>query len=656
MLYELLEDDQKKKLSKNNEVIAKVTTIKEEKDLATLPLDKLVENVKVYEMILENDGVISKTIKKVKSLALKAKVNREQISDDSDSQGRSDEVIEEEEEEDEAFNLMARNFYKFFRKALGTKMVKAQSKTKLATSECSKPMENKAFIGGAWCDSEDRDEHHNDTTCLMEIDCQEIVDPITVASCWWMCALGFRKLAFVCIAVDTSRNTRVRRKDTIGITTPCEICSSPHVTQYCMEDPEQACVKYASSRTDKARENKKEEKDNPENIHVNPSVPPDPSISFITKKVLKLNSFFESLGLVPQSSNTKLVFSKGDDGDVMFIEIVKTNNDSHKEKPKVGEQEVEYFDIFLTKSELSYHKENSNRGVRNFIGRIKGMHVFIGNFTFIIDFMIFKDISSIIDPRLSQVVLGRPFVEISNMTHDPPKGVVRFTNKTDEITYKMSHTIEQYNSLSDLEKEHTKSVYLRNEEDKRRGVEYVMNKIQGFYKECLELGFEYATGMDNEGEVTGEGDGGAWRGAMVAVVSWDEGDEGGDEMMWRWSGDDGAAVVDGGGGVAAVGVDEWGVATRGEEWCRVSIRSCGGESFWVRRKRSPKKFSGGDGQRWWLTGGGGRRLGKKQYLQNKVQQIRGARERDYAIDGGIWYSVVSSKMNQLHSFTYAPVG
>ncbi|GKE47356.1 MAK10-like protein [Tanacetum coccineum] len=36
------------------------------------------------------------------------------------------------------------------------------------------------------------------------------------------------------------------------ITTSCEIYSGPHDTQYCMEDPEQAFVKYASSRTDEA--------------------------------------------------------------------------------------------------------------------------------------------------------------------------------------------------------------------------------------------------------------------------------------------------------------------------------------------------------------------------------------------------------------------
>ncbi|GJR57308.1 hypothetical protein Tco_1499470 [Tanacetum coccineum] len=126
------------------------------------------------------------------------------------------------------------------------------------------------------------------------------------------------------------------------------------------------------------------------------------------------------------------------------------------------------------------------------------MHVFIENFTYIIDFMNVEDISSIIDPRLSQVVLGKPFMDISNMTHDPQEGVVRFTNGNDEVAYKIPYKIEQYNSLSNLEKEHTKSVYLRNEEDKRKGVEYIMSKILGFYKECLKLGPEYLTGMDDE--------------------------------------------------------------------------------------------------------------------------------------------------------------
>ncbi|GJV66435.1 hypothetical protein Tco_1477263, partial [Tanacetum coccineum] len=261
----------------------------------------------------------------------------------------------------------------------------------------------------------------------------------------------------------------------------------------------------------KSEEEELEEKGEPKSI--NQPSPPDPSISFITGKVHKLNSFLESFSLVPQSSDIKFVCTKDDDGDVMFIEIIKKYDDSYKEE-LVGDEniitgglEAEYFDISPIRSELAYHKKpdprkDPNRGVSNFTGRIKGMHIFVRNFTYVSDFMIVEDISSIIDPRLSQVVLGKPFVEISNMTHDLSLGVVRFTNGINEIAYKMSHKIERYNSLSYLEKLRTKSVYFRNEEDKRRGVDYVMSKILGFYKECLELGPEYLIGLKDEGGVT----------------------------------------------------------------------------------------------------------------------------------------------------------
>nr|GEU29312.1 MAK10-like protein [Tanacetum cinerariifolium] len=218
--------------------------------------------------------------------------------------------------------------------------------------------------------------------------------------------------------------------------------------------------KITSSSTKKPQNDESEEEDqeeriNPGNINATPPSPHDPSILFITEKVCKLDSFFESSELVPQSSGTKSVCTKGGDEDVMFIEIIRKNDDSLEEGPR---------------------DEGSA--------------------------MIEGDINSIIDPRLSQVVLGKPFVEISNMTHDPPEGVVRFTNRTDEIAYKMPHMIEQYNLLSDLEIEHIKSVYLRNQEDKKRGVEYMMSKILGFYKECLELRLKYLTGVADKGDVT----------------------------------------------------------------------------------------------------------------------------------------------------------
>ncbi|GKA58427.1 hypothetical protein Tco_0757615 [Tanacetum coccineum] len=60
------------------------------------------------------------------------------------------------------------------------------------------------------------------------------------------------------------------------------------------------------------------------------------------------------------------------------------------------------------------------------------------------------------------------------MTYVSSFGIVRLTNGNEEITYKMPHKIEQYDSLSNDEKENMKSVYLRKDEDKKKGVEYIM--------------------------------------------------------------------------------------------------------------------------------------------------------------------------------------
>nr|GEV03618.1 MAK10-like protein [Tanacetum cinerariifolium] len=97
----------------------------------------------------------------------------------------------------------------------------------------------------------------------------------------------------------------------------------------------------------------------------------------------------------------------------------------------------------------------SLRGISNFIKRVKGMNIFVGNFTYVSNFKIAEDISSAIDPRLSQVVLRKPFDEISDMTYDLSPGIVKYTNGTDETAYKMPHKIEQFDSLSNMEKEHT---------------------------------------------------------------------------------------------------------------------------------------------------------------------------------------------------------
>jgi hypothetical protein len=106
--------------------------------------------------------------------------------------------------------------------------------------------------------------------------------------------------------------------------------------------------------------------------------------------------------------------------------------------------------------------------ISNFVGRVKGLHVIVGNFTYVTDFVIVEDTRPVIDDCLSQVVFRKPFIEVSKMSYDPTLGIVRFKEENDEIAYQMPYKIEQYRLLLNIEKEHKQAVYYRNDEDRRR--------------------------------------------------------------------------------------------------------------------------------------------------------------------------------------------
>ncbi|GKC71661.1 hypothetical protein Tco_1117544 [Tanacetum coccineum] len=84
----------------------KVTTIEQSKDLSTLPLDELIGNLKVYEVVLEKDSEASKNKnEKYKSLAIKAKkVSSDKKASCSDSN-------------DKEYAMAVRDFKKLFRRS-----------------------------------------------------------------------------------------------------------------------------------------------------------------------------------------------------------------------------------------------------------------------------------------------------------------------------------------------------------------------------------------------------------------------------------------------------------------------------------------------------------------------------------------------------------
>nr|GEU97365.1 hypothetical protein [Tanacetum cinerariifolium] len=138
---------------------AKVTTIEESKDLTTLSLDELIENLKVHEMIIKKDFKIVKEKVKRKYIALKAK--KESSDEECSTFGSEDEEYAMATFQRSRDDKNDKSDRKYFRCGDPNHLI----------GECPKPPKDKnqrAFVGGSWSDSgEEDDENVKDKMCLV---------------------------------------------------------------------------------------------------------------------------------------------------------------------------------------------------------------------------------------------------------------------------------------------------------------------------------------------------------------------------------------------------------------------------------------------------------------------------------------------------------
>nr|GEX27029.1 hypothetical protein [Tanacetum cinerariifolium]GEX46085.1 hypothetical protein [Tanacetum cinerariifolium] len=114
---------------------ANVMVIEELKDLTSLSLDELIENLKVHEMIIKKDSKIVKAKVERKSPALK------------DKKESSDEECLTSKSKDEEYDMAVRDFKKFSKRI---------------------DKNQRAFVGGSWSDSgKEDDQKVKNETCLV---------------------------------------------------------------------------------------------------------------------------------------------------------------------------------------------------------------------------------------------------------------------------------------------------------------------------------------------------------------------------------------------------------------------------------------------------------------------------------------------------------
>nr|GFB34204.1 protein kinase-like domain, concanavalin A-like lectin/glucanase domain protein [Tanacetum cinerariifolium] len=98
----------------------------------------------------------------------------------------------------------------------------------------------------------------------------------------------------------------------------------------------------------------------------------------------------------------------------------------------------------MSKGLESRRKPSNPKKTYNFLGRVRGLKVFMGNFTYECDFVVLEDTTSVIDHYLKEMVLGKSFVKKSRFREE---GTVMFEKDNKKLTFKMPHKVERFKDI-----------------------------------------------------------------------------------------------------------------------------------------------------------------------------------------------------------------
>lgn len=134
--------------------------------------------------------------------------------------------------------------------------------------------------------------------------------------------------------------------------------------------------------------------------------------------------------------------------------------------------------------ELEYKGEN-------IIARAIPLHVFVGSLVYLVEFMVMENLGEFIDNKLTQVVFGKPFKQLTNIDEKLIEGLITFSDGEEDFVYQMPRTHPRFKDFSMEKCSRYPPIEMLSENDKRKGLKYTHEKNKRYYRGCLELGDDY---------------------------------------------------------------------------------------------------------------------------------------------------------------------
>ncbi|GJX61347.1 MAK10-like protein [Tanacetum coccineum] len=188
-----------------------------------------------------------------------------------------------------------------------------------------------------------------------------------------------------------------------------------------------------------------------------------------------------------EERNVKISTTKYEDHEMTVESEEEFEEETEDEIEEEEEDSPKHFDTFPTMKELRLgprRKPSNPRKICNFMGRVKGLKVFVGNFTYECDFMVLEDTTSVIDHDLGSVIFGKPFIEATGLVYDREEGTITFEKDKEKIVFKMPHKMEMFKHIdfTDIKTDRIPPFAIESDDD---------SSEKTHYSDSLDLGSEY---------------------------------------------------------------------------------------------------------------------------------------------------------------------
>ncbi|GJR31832.1 hypothetical protein Tco_1108064 [Tanacetum coccineum] len=158
---------------------------------------------------------------------------------------------------------------------------------------------------------------------------------------------------------------------------------------------------------------------------------------------------------------------------------------------------VAYFDPFLPMNIITQKAYNTimvdglERIGMNLVAIFRYVYVFVGSFTYVTDFVVLEDIGEFILKEMEEVVMGKPFREVTKLEYDCAKGLMSFTRTFNNYTFQMPSTIPRFKNQGHVSWSKIPPILILSQRDLINGFRNAYEKNKLMYKNCLNLGPNY---------------------------------------------------------------------------------------------------------------------------------------------------------------------